>query len=127
MRVLSLLAPAFALIPLCASAKTPPPIVVSDCRGGIANVQLLEIAAYDVTFRNVSNLQADVVRLVVAHGPSKIATFEIRGTFLPNRDMRKALRKTVGRGTVAYESAQDTCKVQHVHFTNGKTWDIAQR
>jgi hypothetical protein len=106
-----------------ASAQSGVPILIGDCRGGIANVQLREIAAFDVIFRNVTKTQADEFRLAIARRGSRITTFDIRGTFLPNKDMRKALRKTVGQGRVAYESADYTCSVLHVHFTNGKTWD----
>ena len=103
-----------------------PPIMVSDCRGGIASIELVEIAGYNVTFRNTAAVTADEVDLAIPYGRRKTATFDVRGTFPPNVDVQKALRKTVSGGLYAYESDKNTCNVQHVHFTDGTTWDRPQ-
>jgi hypothetical protein len=106
-----------------ALAESGSPILVADCRGGLANVQLREIAAFDLTFRNVSKKKIDEFRVAIVRRGTTIATFDVRGSFLPQKDMKKALRKSVGQGSAAYESASNTCNVLHVHFADGKTWD----
>jgi hypothetical protein len=112
-----------SLVPLYVSAETVAPVLVSDSRGGIASIELVEIAAYKVTLRNTSSITADEIRLAIPYGRRKTATFDVHGTFEPGVDMQKSLRKTVGGGLYANESEQNTCIVQYVHFTDGTSWD----
>jgi hypothetical protein len=99
-----------------------PPIVVTDCRGGIASVELVEIAAYNVRFRNTAAVAADEIRLSIPYGRRKTATFDVRGTFGPDIVNTRALRKTVGVGLYSWESTQNNCRVDYVHFADGASW-----
>lgn len=108
--------------PASAQDLGPAPIAVSGCNGGIASIELVEIAAYDVTFRNTSGVTADDVRLAIPYGRRKTATFDVRGDFAPGVEIQKALRKSVGMGLFSYESSQNNCNVTFVHFTDGTSW-----
>jgi hypothetical protein len=116
-----LLAVAVLLAPHAARAAESP-ILVSDCRGGIASISLNEIGAYDVSFRNTSDVAADEIRFAIPYGHQNVAIYDIKGRFQPRADMKKALRKQVGPGAFTSESAKNTCNVQYVHFVNGTTW-----
>lgn len=120
---LALVAAAIAAPASRVAAQTPgPPITVSDCRGGIASVELVEIAAYNIRFRNTATVPADEIRLSIAYGRRKTATFDVHGTFGPDVDNTRALRKTVGAGLYSWESSQNDCRIDYVHFTDGASW-----
>jgi hypothetical protein len=110
------------LVPLCATADTGSPVVVTDCRGGITSIALVEIGAYEITLRNTSPVQADDIRIAIAYDHGQIAGFDVRGKFPPNADIKKSLRKPVGHGQYTYASGRNVCDVQYVHFTNGSSW-----
>ena len=99
------------------------PIVVSDCRGGIESVELVEIAAYDVTFHSTASVTADEIRLSVPYGRhGKRADFDLHGSFAPQVEVTRALRRTVRGGLFAYMSAHNDCRVDYVHFADGSAW-----
>ena len=121
--MLRMLAACCLIAGTCAAAPAASPVTVSDCRGGIDSLELMEIAAYDVTFRNLTAVPADLVRITIPYGRrKKSVTFDIRGTFAPNVDVTRALRKTIGIGVYAYEKKQNPCRVERVHFADGSTW-----
>jgi hypothetical protein len=108
------------------AAETPaPPVTFSECRGGISSIELVELAAYNVTFRNTSAVAADEIRLSIPYGRHKVANFDLRGTFNPQVDTSRALRKNVNGGLYAWRSSQNDCIVDFVHFTDGTTWNRA--
>ncbi len=111
-------------------APSPPaaPVAISDCRGGIASIELIEIAAYDVTLRDTAAVAADEVRLAIRYGRrGKTADFDLHGSFAPGTDVTKHLRRTVGGGLYSYESDRNDCTVQYVHFSDGTSWSRAAR
>jgi len=109
-------------------SPVPAPVVVGACRGGIASVELVEIAAYDVTFRNTAGVAADEVRLSVRYGRrNKTANFDVHAAFAPNVEITKHLRRTVSGGLYSYESDQNDCSVDYVHFTDGTSWSRPAR
>jgi hypothetical protein len=115
-----------SFVPVSALAQTTTaPIIVSECSGGIESIQLVEIASYIVTFRNTTAANIDEFRLAIPYGHRKTATFDVQGTFAPNTDYTQKLHKTLSGGLYAYESDHNTCNVQHVHFTDGTSWDAA--
>jgi hypothetical protein len=111
-----------------ASAPAAAPVSVSACRGGIASVELVEIAAYDVTLRDTAVIAADEIKLSVRYGRrGKTADFDVRGTFAPATDVTRHLRRTVGGGLYSYESDTNDCRVDYVHFTDGTSWNAKPR
>jgi hypothetical protein len=118
---------AAGIAPAAIAATEPsPPITVSDCRGGIASLELIEVAAYDVTFRNTAAVTADDVRLSIPYGRNgKRVSFDLHGTFAPGIDVARALRKTVGAGLYSYEKTANDCRVEYVHFIDGTSWTPA--
>jgi hypothetical protein len=99
------------------------PVTISVCSGGIASIELIEIATYDVTFRNNAPVAADEIRLSARYGRhEKRARFDVKGTFPPGVDVSRHLRRTVSGGLFAYQSAHNDCDVDYVHFTNGTSW-----
>ena len=98
-------------------------MTISVCSGGITSLELVEIASYDVTFRNRSAVAADEVRLSARYGRhEKRATFDVKGVFPPGADVSRHLRRTVNGGLFAYRSDQNDCFVDYVHFTDGSSW-----
>ncbi|MBV8369690.1 MAG: hypothetical protein JO036_12295 [Candidatus Eremiobacteraeota bacterium] len=98
-------------------------MTISVCSGGISSVEFVEIASYDVTFRNRSSVAADEVRLSARYGRhEKRATFDVKGSFPPGVDVSRHLRRTVNGGLFAYRSDQNDCFVDYVHFADGTSW-----
>ena len=122
-RGVSLLALVFFSAPLTATGATlAPPALVTDCRGGVTSIALVEVAAFDVTFRNMSRARADEIRITITYDHGKVARFDVFGKFPPNADIKKSVHKSVGHGSYAFESAHNACRVHYVHFTNGSSW-----
>lgn len=116
----------FAASPAIAQQASPTPaapVTISACRGGIASLELIELAAYDVTLRNTANLTTDVIRLRIDYGRGKTLTFDIKGTFSPNTDVKRRLSRTLGFGLYSYSSTANRCSVQYVHYINGSSWN----
>lgn len=132
---LGLVAALFALAAGPAGAQSPSPapapaapVTISACRGGIASIELVEIAAYDVTLRNTAAVAADEVKLSARYGRRrKIAAFDVRGAFAPGVDVTRHLRRTVGGGLYSYESDTNDCTVDYVHFSDGTSWSAPPR
>jgi len=104
-------------------ANAGAPVTISVCSGGISSVEFVEIASYDVTFRNRSSVAADEVRLSARYGRhEKRATFDVKGSFPPGVDVSRHLRRTVNGGLFAYTSDQNDCFVDYVHFADGTSW-----
>ncbi len=125
--IAAIAAAAFSFMPPAATAQQASPlpaapVAISDCRGGIASLELVEIAAYDVTFRNTSTAVADEIRFRIAYGRSKSIDFDIKGAFNPNVDVKRRLSHSVGIGLYTYTSSANTCTVQYVHFVDGSSW-----
>ena len=111
-----------------ASPAAAAPVAIGACRGGIASVELVEIAAYDVTLRNTAAVPADEIKLSVRYGRRRrTAAFDVRGTFAPNTDVTRHLRRTVSGGLYSYESDSNDCSVDYVHFTDGTSWSAPPR
>ena len=107
-------------------SAAPAPVTISACKGGIASIELMEIATYDVTFRNTAAVPADEVRISARYGRhEKRATFDVKGLFAPGVDVNKHLRRTVSGGLYSYMSDTNDCFVDYVHFTNGSSWGRA--
>ncbi len=124
----AVLAGTAAASPAPAASAAPAPVAVTACRGGIASVELVEIASYDVTFRDTAAVAADEVRLSVPYGRhGKTATFDVRAAFAPGTDVTKHLRRTVRGGLYSYESDQNDCSVDYVHFVDGTSWSRPSR
>jgi hypothetical protein len=120
-------APAGAQTPSPSPAATAP-VALGACRGGIASIELVEIAAYDVTLRNTAALPADEIKLSVRYGRRrKTAAFDLRGTFAPGVDVTRHLRRTVGAGLYSYASDSNDCSVDYVHFSDGTSWSAPPR
>jgi hypothetical protein len=99
------------------------PVSITACVGGIASVELVEIAAYDVTFRNAGTVPADEIRLSARYGRHETrARFDLKGTFAPGVDVTRHVRRTVSGGLFSYQSDRNDCDVDFVHFTNGTSW-----
>ncbi len=110
------------------SRASAAPVTISTCSGGISSIEFVEIASYDVTFRNRSSVPADEVRLSARYGRhEKRATFDVKGVFLPGADVSRHLRRTVNGGLFAYRSDQNDCFVDYVHFTDGSSWSRLAR
>lgn len=124
-RVALTLATLLLATPAFGADAVPAPVTVSDCRGGIASIELVEMANYAVTFRNTATATADEIRFAIPYGRRKTATFTVRGTFSPDIDIRRALQKSVGVGLYGYSSTNNTCRVEFVHFTDGSSWTPA--
>ena len=124
---LLLLAPIVAALAAPAlAAAAPAPVAITACRGGITSVELMEIAAYDVTFRNEARVAADEIRFGARYGRhEKRATFDVKGTFAPGVDVRRSVRRTVSGGLFSYTSDQNDCAVEYVHFTDGTSWSAS--
>ena len=102
------------------------PVTISACSGGITSIEFVEVASYDVTFRNTASVPADEIRLGARYGRhEKRATFDLKGPFAPGIDVSRHLRRTVNGGLFAYRSTQNDCFVDYVRFTNGTTWSRA--
>jgi hypothetical protein len=99
------------------------PVTISACSGGITSIELVEIASYDVTFRNTVSVPADEVRFGARYGRhQKRAEFDLKEVFPPGTDVSRHVRRTVSGGLFSYVSDQNDCTVDYVHFTNGTTW-----
>lgn len=121
--------PAGAQSPSAApSPAATAPVAIGACRGGIASVELVEIAAYDVTLRNTAAVAADEIKLSVRYGRRRrTAAFDVRGTFAPGVEVTRHLRRTVSGGLYSYESDSNDCSVDYVHFTDGTSWSAPPR
>ncbi len=94
--LLPALAGALAPAALAAAPVPQAPVAITACRGGITSVELMEIAAYDVTLRNDGRVAADEIRWSARYGRhEKRATFDLKGTFAPGR-VRHAQRAPHG-------------------------------
>ncbi len=101
----------------------PAPVTISACSGGLTSLELVEIASYDVTFRNTAPRPADEIRLSALYGRhAKRATFDLKGEFPPGSDVSRHLRRTVNGGLSAFRSDRNDCVVDYVHFTDGTSW-----
>ena len=99
------------------------PVTISACSGGITSIEFVEIAAYDVTFRNTAPVAADEVRFSARYGRhQKRAAFDLKGTFAPGAVVSRHVRRTVSGGLFSYQSDRNDCDVDYVHFTNGSSW-----
>jgi hypothetical protein len=118
--------PLVLLVPLVlalAAAPAMAPVSISVCSGGIRSYELVEVASYDVTLRNVTARPADEVQLSARYGRhEKRATFDIKTAFPPGVDVKQHVRRTVNGGMFAYVSDQNDCTVDYVHFTDGTSW-----
>jgi hypothetical protein len=104
-------------------APSPAPVTISACSGGLSSFELVEIATYDVTFRNTAAVPADEVRLSALYGRrGKRATFDLTGLFPPSVDVSRHLRHTVSGGLYSFRSDKNDCVVDYVHFTDGSSW-----
>ena len=123
--LLALAAPALAAPALGSppAASAPAPVAISACRGGVASVELVEIATYDVTLRNTARVAADEIRFHARYGRhEKRATFDLKEPFAPNVDITRHVRRTVSGGLYGYMSDQNDCFVDYVHFVDGTSW-----
>ncbi len=127
--VVSTTVPAFAQGGEAARATAAPaPVTISVCSGGINSVEFVEIATYDVTFRNTSSVPADEIRLSARYGRhEKRAEFDLKGPFAPGADISRHLRRTVSGGLFANWSDRNDCTVDYVRFSNGTTWSRPTR
>jgi len=104
-------------------AASPAPVTISTCSGGLSSFELVEIATYDVTFRNAGPVAADEIRLSALYGRrGKRATFDVKGLFPPGADVSRHLRHTVSGGLYSFRSDKNDCVVDYVHFTDGSSW-----
>ena len=104
-------------------APSTAPVTISTCSGGLSSFELVEIATYDVTFRNAGPVAADEIRLSALYGRrGKRATFDLTGLFPPGADVSRHLRHTVSGGLYAFRSDRNECIVDYVHFTDGSSW-----
>jgi hypothetical protein len=110
-----------------AVAPPAPPVIASSCSGGITSIELVEHAAYDVTFRNTTNVAADDLQLAIPYGRRKVATFDVHTTFAPHVDVRQHLHKNLSGGLFAYTSDENNCEVRYVHFADGTSWSAPNR
>jgi hypothetical protein len=121
--LLSTVAPAAAQTATGGPAPSPAPVTISTCSGGLSSCELVEIATYDVTFRNTASVAADRIRLSALYGRrGKRATFEITGLFPPGADVSRHLRHTVSGGLYSFRSDKNDCVIDFVHFTDGSSW-----
>jgi hypothetical protein len=105
------------------AAGQSPPVAISVCSGGITSVELVEIASYDVTFRNTASVPADEIRFGARYGRhEKRAEFDVKGVFPPGTDVSRHVRRTVSGGLFGYVSDKNDCTVDYVHFTDGTAW-----
>src|ERR1700691_2610289 len=94
----------------------PAPVTISTCSGGLSSFELVEIATYDVTFRNAGPVAADRIRLSALYGRrGKRATCDLTGVFPPGVDVSRHLRHTVSGGLYAFRSDKNDCVVDYVH------------
>ncbi len=98
------------------------PVTITDCRGGIASLELVEVAAYDVSLRNTALVAADEIRLTIQARRKNSLTFDLKGTFDPGSDAKRRVQRSVGFGLYSYSSATNECSVEFVHFVNGTSW-----
>jgi hypothetical protein len=107
-----------------AAPQSAPPIVITDCRGGIASIELVELAAYDVSLRNTSAVAADEIRLTVRTRRNRMLNFDVKGTFSPAVDVTRRLERSIGLGFYSYSSSRNDCSVNWVHFVDGSSWTL---
>jgi len=118
-----MLVPTLLLALGASPAGTPAPVTIATCSGGLHSVEFVEIASYDVTFRNTTAVAADEVRFSARYGRhEKRATFDVKAAFPPNVDVSKHVRRTVNGGLFAFVSDQNDCFVDYVHFVDGTSW-----
>ena len=103
------------------------PVIVSSCSGGITSIELVEHAAYDVTFLNTTNVVADDLQLAIPYGRRKVATFDVHAAFAPHSDVQQHLHKNLSGGLYAYTSNVNNCQVWYVHFVDGSSWGTPNR
>lgn len=102
--------------------QTETPVLITDCRGGIASIELVEVAAYDVTLRNTRNVSADEIRLTIRTRRNKLLNFDLKGAFDSKNDVKRRVGRSVGFGFYSYSSANNQCSIDWVHFADGSTW-----
>jgi hypothetical protein len=120
---LSTPAPVAAQTGTGAQVPLPAPVTISTCSGGLSSFELVEIATYDVTFRNAGPVAADRIRLSALYGRrGKRATFDLTGLFPPGTDVSRHLRHTVSGGLYSFRAEKNDCVVDYVHFTDGSSW-----
>lgn len=104
------------------TARPQSPVTMIECRGGIASIELVEIAAYDVTLRNSGSVTADAIRLTVRTRRNKLLNFDLKGTFEPKIEVKRRVGRTLGLGFYSYSSTSNECSVDWVHFVDGSSW-----
>ncbi len=102
--------------------QTESPVIITDCRGGIASIELVEVAAYNVTLRNTRDISADEIRLTVRTRRNKLLNFDLKGAFDPRNDVKRRVGRSVGLGFYSYSSANNQCSIDWVHFADGSSW-----
>jgi hypothetical protein len=106
-----------------AAPGQPSPVTITRCSGGISSIELIEIAAYNVTFHNTAFVAADEIRFGARYGRHESrAEFDVKGVFPPGADVNRKVSRTVRGGLFAYRSEENDCTVDYVHFTNGTSW-----
>lgn len=117
------LLPLFALCLLAAApVQGNAPVAAVSCRGGVTSIELVEHAAYDATFHNSSSVAADDVHVAIPYGRRRVALFDVERSFPAGADVAVHLHKNLSGGLYAYESDENACHVQYVHFVDGTTW-----
>ncbi len=111
--------------PSPAMSKEDAPVKITECKGGLAVVEFVELAAYDITFRNMSTVASDEIDVRINYGRKKSATFKLKGQFSPQVDIKRRAQRTLGFGLYTYESDQNQCFVEYVHFVDGSSWRAA--
>jgi hypothetical protein len=111
---------------LLAAGLAPPasnsPVVATSCVGGVTSIELVEHAAYDASFRNDAGVAADEIQVSIPYGRRRVATFDVKQSFPPHTVVPVHLHKNLAGGLYAYETDQNTCNVQYVHFVDGTQW-----
>ena len=111
---------AIFVLPALLGAAVPGPVSVSDCRGGVTSVELVELADYKVTFRNTAPVAIDQIRFAIPYGRRKTAVFDLRERLEPNAEVTRHLKKTLSSGLYAYASTHNDCNIDFVHFTTAR-------
>lgn len=110
------------VVPFPAVTKEEAPVSITQCKGGLAVVEFVELAAYDIAFQNTAHVVADEVDVRVRYGRKKSVTFKLNGQFSPHVTIKRRAQRTVGFGLYSYESDQNQCSVEYVHFVDGTSW-----
>jgi len=99
------------------------PVIITACTGGIASIELVEVAAYDVTLRNEGAVAADEIAMTVRGRRNKVMSFQLKGTFAPGIEIKRRIGRPLGIGLYTYSSSNNDCFIDSVHFANGSTWN----